>query len=90
MFDKPTNNEDDEDKKKTSIETYIPYPFLKHELEPYGWPNILHMLDVCTNEVKPTLFYDKEGYDPFPFEMVNLLSFKEEGSHMLEPKLGPQ
>ena len=28
---------------------YVPEPFPEHELEPYGWHDILATLDVCAN-----------------------------------------
>ena len=52
--------------KEISSKTYIPEPFPKREFEPFGWPDILATLIVCTNEVNPTLFCDEEGYDLFP------------------------
>ena len=54
-------------------ETYVPEPFPEKEFEPHGWSDILATLDVCTNEVTPTMFCDEEGYDLFPFQMVKIL-----------------
>ena len=38
-----------EELKKPSSEIYILEPFLTHEFEPYGWPNVLATVNVCTN-----------------------------------------
>ena len=33
----------------------------------------LATVDVCVNEVTPTIFCDKEGYDLVPFRMVSII-----------------
>ena len=71
------NGEDQKGEDKDS-EVYTPEPFPEHEFEPMGWPDILATLDVCTNEVNPTLFCDEEGYDLFSFQMVNVLAKSQE------------
>ena len=59
-------------------ETYVPEPFPEKEFEPHGWSDILATIDVCTNEVTPTMFCDEEGYNLFPFQMVKVLQPIEE------------
>ena len=74
-------NEDDHpmSEEEGKSEDYVPEPFPEKELEPHGWNNILATLDVCTNELTPTMFCDEEGYDLFPFQMVKFLQHTKEG-----------
>lgn len=50
-------------------EAYMPLPFLKDTIDPYGWSHILATLDTCTLP-KQTQFYDKDGYDVIPIRVV--------------------
>lgn len=59
-----------------SKDLYVPKPFSKLEFEPIGWTNILATLDLCTKEITPALFCNKEGYDLFTFQMVNVIPIK--------------
>src|SRR5271170_600170 len=58
-------------------EAYIPEPFPEADLEPSGWRDILATLDVCVNEVTPTVFCDEEGYDLAPFQMIRVIPENE-------------
>ena len=60
-----------------SIE-YILEPFPKHELEPYGWHDILATLDVCANVHEGTIYCDEEGYDIRSIYMVSIVQEPEE------------
>ena len=46
-------------------DAYIPVPFPEDEFKPVEWRGILATLDVCVNEMTPTVFCDEEGYDVF-------------------------
>ena len=61
----------------SSIE-YIPEPFPKHELEPYGWYDILATLDVCANVHEGAIYYDEEDYDIRSTYMVSIVEEPEE------------
>ena len=74
-------------KGETSSEASIPSPLLENEFEPYGWPKKLLLLDVCANWGYPTLLYIEEGFEMSLFHMVNVLSFSEDNSQNLEPKI---
>ena len=54
-----------------SIE-YVPEPFPEHEIEPFGWHDILATLDVCAN-VHATKHCDEEGYDIRSTYMVSVI-----------------
>ena len=57
---------------------YIPEPFPEHELEPYGWHDILATLDVCANVHEGAIYCDEEGYDIRSTYMVNIIQDPEE------------
>ena len=59
-------------------EAYIPEPFPEAKLQPDGWQDVLATVDVCVNEVTPTVFCDEEGYDLVPFHMVKLITHAAE------------
>ena len=42
---------------------YIREHFPQHKFEPHGWMDVLATVTICVNDVTPTLFCDKEGYD---------------------------
>ena len=52
------NEDSDQDGLSRSLD-YIVEPFLEHELEPFGWHNILATLDVCAN-VHTTKHHDDD------------------------------
>ena len=52
---------------------YIPKPFPKHELEAYGWHEILATLDVCANIHEYMKYCNKEGYDIWSIYMVSII-----------------
>ena len=54
---------------------YIAKPFLEHEIEPFGWHDILTTLDVCSKKVHATWHCNEEGYDIMSLNMVT--TFKE-------------
>ena len=59
---------------------YIAEPFPKHEIEPFGWQDILATLDVCAEKVHATGHCDNEGYDIRSLNMVVVLQDCEESS----------
>ena len=56
---------------------YIPEPFPKHQLEPYGWHDILATLDVCANVHEDAIYCDEEGYDIRSIYMVSIIQEPE-------------
>ena len=70
-------NEDSDGEGKSASSNYIPEPFPEHELEPYGWQDILATLDVCAN-VHATKHCDEKGYDIVSFNMVEVHAAREE------------
>ena len=56
----------------TPDDAYVPEPFLEDEFEPIEWRGILATLDVCVNEMTPTIFCDEEGYDIIPICMIKV------------------
>ena len=60
----------------SSSEDYVLEPFPEHELEPYGWHDILATLDVCAN-VHATRHCDDEGYDIVSLKMVSIINEEE-------------
>ena len=60
-----------------SIE-YIPKPFPEHELEPYGWHDILATLDVCANVHEGAIYCDEEGYDIRSTYMASIIQEPKE------------
>ena len=67
----------------------IPKPFLEHQLETFGWPNILSMITICTNDIDPTFFCNEEGYDVVPLPMVNVLLIKDKIPLKPKPQIKP-
>ena len=65
-----TNEEDVEPK---IDEDYILEPFPNDQFIPDSWHDILATVDICVNEVTPTVFFDEEGYDIIPIHMVRVL-----------------
>ena len=55
-----------------SSDGYVPEPFPEHELEPYGWHDILATLDVCAN-VHDNIHCDEEGYDICSLKMLSVM-----------------
>ena len=53
---------------------YIP----KHELEPYGWHDILATFDVCGNIHENARYCYKEGYNIMSTYMVSIIQEREE------------
>ena len=66
-FDQEDEGDHEPEKDRDS---YILDPFPNDKFVPYAWMDILAILDVCVNEVTPTIFCDEEGYDLIPFHMV--------------------
>ena len=62
-----------EEHKEENQEPCIPEPFLDDKFILDAWIDTLAMVDVCINEVTPTIFCDKEGYDLAPFQMVSII-----------------
>ena len=60
-------------------EDYILEPFPNDQFIPDAWQDVLATVDVCVNEVTPTVFCDEEGYDIVPVHMVRVLSLNEAG-----------
>ena len=60
-----------------SIE-YILEPFPKHELEPYGWHDILATLDVYTNVHEGAIYCDEEGYNIMSTYIVSIIQEPKE------------
>jgi hypothetical protein len=60
--------------RESQDEAYIPEPFLEAKLQPDGWQDVLATVDVCVNEVTPTVFCDEEGYDLTPFHMIRVIT----------------
>ena len=62
-------------------EDYILEPFPNDQFIPDAWQDVLATVDVCVNEVTPTVFCDEEGYDIVPVHMVRVLhdETKQEG-----------
>ena len=60
-----------------SSDSYVPEPFPEHELEPYGWHDILATLDVCAN-VHDNVHCDEEGYDICSLKMLSVMQEIEE------------
>ena len=57
---------------------YILEPFLEHELEPYGWHDILATLDVCANVHEDAKYCNKEGHDIMFACMVSIIQEPKE------------
>ncbi|MCO5609839.1 hypothetical protein L7F22_064071 [Adiantum nelumboides] len=67
-------------------EAYIPEVFLEHLFEPFGWTQILSILDICVNELTPTKFCDDEGYNLVTLQMASvILELGLEGDASEEP-----
>ena len=74
-------DEDGSDRKsETKSDGYIAEAFPKHELEPFGWQDILATLDVCEEKVHATRHCDNEGYDIRSLNMVVVLQDCEDSS----------
>ena len=66
------NEDSDQDGSSSSLD-YIVEPFLKLELEPFRWHDILATLDVCAN-FPATKNWDDERYDNklvYTFQVIN-------------------
>ena len=61
---------EEKNKREPSDKYYILEPFLEDQFEPMKWYHVSTTMDVCTNEIVPTKFCDKEGNDIAPFWMV--------------------
>ena len=88
-----SDQEDEGDHKpKNDRDSYILDPFPNDKFVLDAWMDILATIDVCVNEVNPTVFCDKEGYDLIPFQMVlainELPSQQELKSLMKHKKMG--
>ena len=66
-----------EDVSEKSFDGYVPEPFPEHELEPYGWHDILATLDVCAN-VHNNVHCDEEGYDICSLKMLSVMQEVDE------------
>ena len=55
-------------------EDYILEPFSNDQFIPDAWQDVLATVDVCVNEVTPTVFCDEEGYDIIPVHMIRVLN----------------
>ena len=64
---------DEEDVEPKIDEDYILEPFPNDQFIPDAWQDVLATVDVCVNEVTPTVFCDEEGYDIIPVHMVRVL-----------------
>ena len=71
-------DEREEDSKVLGLVEYISEPFPEHELEPYGWHDILATLDVCDNVHEGAIYCDEEGYDIRSAYMVSIVQESEE------------
>ena len=67
-----SKDEGGEDVSEKSSDGYVPEPFPEHELEPYGWHDILATLDVCAN-VHDNVHCDEEGYDICSLKMLSVM-----------------
>ena len=66
-------DEEEEGSEVSGSIKYILGPFPEHELEPYGWHDILATLDVCANVHEGAIYYDEEGYDIRSTYMVSIV-----------------
>ena len=64
---------DEEDVGPKLDEDYILEPFPNDQFIPDAWQDVLATVDVCVNEVTPTVFCDEEGYDIIPVHMIRVL-----------------
>ena len=64
---------DEKDVEPKIDEDYILEPFPNDQFIPDAWQDVLATVDVCVNEVTPTVFCDEEGYDIIPVHMVRVL-----------------
>ena len=77
---------DIEDVEPKIDEDYILKPFPNDQFIPDTWQDVLATVDVCVNEVTPTVFCDKEGYDIIPIHMVKVLyEHPDHKEHEKEP-----
>ena len=68
------------ERKESDLNDHIHEPFLEHKFEPLGWRGFLATVTICKNDVTPTLFCDKEGYDIILVQIVNFLNIQEENN----------
>ena len=64
----------------SEVNDYILEPFSKNKFEPLGWNDVLATVTICVNDVTPTLFCDKDGFDVIPIWMVSVMSILEENN----------
>ncbi|MCO5581547.1 hypothetical protein L7F22_035435 [Adiantum nelumboides] len=74
-------------KRSITDEAYISEPFLEHLFEPFGWTQMLSMLDICVNKLTPIKFYDEEGYDLVTLQMASVILESGSESDENEEKL---
>ena len=70
-------NENGDGADTSSSSDYIAEPFPEHELEPFGWRDILATLDVCAN-VHAVKHCDEDGYDIMSVRMVQVIELADE------------
>ena len=59
--------------KEEKKDPYIPEPFPNDKSILDAWMGTLATVDVCVNEVTPTIFCDKEEFEIVPFQMVSII-----------------
>ena len=69
-----SDQDEKEEKDKNDKDPYILDPFPNEKFVPDAWMDILATVDVCVNEVTPTVFCDEEGYDLVPFHMISIVN----------------
>ena len=69
-----SDQEEEEEKSENDKDPYVLDPFPNDKFVPDAWMDILATVDVCVNEVNPTVFCDEEGYDLVPFHMISVTS----------------
>ena len=74
----------EKERKKSELHDYILEPFLEHKFEPLGWNDVLATVTICVNDVTPTLFCDKDGFDIILIQMVNVINIQEENNSIHE------
>ena len=64
----------EKEKNESEINDYTPESLLEHKFEPSGWNDVLATVTICVDDVTPTLFCDKDGFDIIPVQMVNVIN----------------
>ena len=60
-------------RKEVENDNFIPAPYPEEKFEPVEWSHCLASIDVCTLN-HGTKFYDEEGYDIVPFQMIAIVN----------------